>query len=171
MSEQVSPDPIEAQIRHLHEGVREIRTAVETLSADTFLEGLGNWSPRDIVAHLIGWNRYMVLGARQLLSGELPFYDADPGRDYCDVNARLVAKYPSSNQTELLAEHERAAAELATFLRSLAPDMWMGDTGVLLDGEELKIGEGVDELIEDHFHHSRQIHEWARGNRRHPSSS
>jgi len=167
MPEQETLDPIEAQIRHLRQEVREIRCAVEDLSADAFLGALGNWSPRDIVAHLIGWNRYMVLGSRQLLNGELPFYDVDPGEDYCDVNARLVAEYPSGNRSELLAEHEEAATELASFLRSLDPDKWMGGTGVLLDGEELTIRESVDELIEDHFHHHRQIREWAKSNRLH----
>ena len=51
---------IETQIKNLGEGAGEIREAVEELSEDAFVGPLGNWSPRDIVAHLIGWNRYSV---------------------------------------------------------------------------------------------------------------
>ncbi len=159
----MSTDTIETQIKSLGEGVREIRVAVEALSDDAFLGALGNWTPRDIVAHLIGWNRYCVRGAQQLLEGELPFYDVDPGEDYSHVNARLVAEYPSENRTELLTEHEKAARELAEFLRSLSEEQWSGGTGVLLEGEELTIRQNVDWLIEDHHHHSEQIRDLAKG--------
>ena len=163
MTESVTADSIEAQIERFFGGVRELSAAVDTLSPDAFLGPLGNWSPRDIVAHLIGWNRYAVLGAEQLLKGELPFYDKDPGEDYCNVNASLVAEYPSENRTELLAEHEKAASELALFLRSLSPQEWGRDSGVEFDGEALSIRETVDEIIEDHLYHSAQIRDWAAG--------
>ena len=160
----MSTDTIETQIKNLGEGVREIRVAVEALSEGAFLGPLGNWTPRDIVAHLIGWNRYYIRGTQQLLEGELPFYDIDPGENYSNVNARLVAEYPSENRTELLAEHEKAAHELAEFLRSLSEEQWSGSTGVLLEGEELTIRQNVDWLIEDHHHHSEQIRDLAKGN-------
>jgi hypothetical protein len=115
------------------------------------------------VAHLIGWNRYSVRGAQQLLSGELPFYEADPGENYSRVNARLVAEYLSENRTELVAEHEKAADELAEFLRSLSEEQWKGSTGVLLEGEEATIRQVVDWLIEDHHHHTEQIRDLAKG--------
>jgi hypothetical protein len=159
----MSTDTIETQIKNLGEGVREIRVAVEALSDDAFLGPLGNWTPRDIVAHLIGWNRYYIRGTQQLLEGELPFYDIDPGEKYSNVNALLVAEYPSENRTELLAEHEKAAHELAEFLRSLSEEQWSGGTGVLLEGEELTIRQNVDWLIEDHHHHSEQIRDLAKG--------
>jgi len=157
----MSTDTIETQIENLGEGVRDIRAAVEALSEAAFLGALGNWTSRDIVAHLIGWNHYYVRGLQQLLQGELPFYDIDPGDDYSNVNARLVAEFPSESRTELLAEHEKAAHELAEFLRSLSEEQWSGSTGVLLEGEELTIRQYVDWLIEDHHHHSEQIRDLA----------
>jgi len=158
----MNSDSIETQIKNLSEGVRQIRVAVEALPDDAFLGALGNWTPRDIVAHLIGWNRIYVRGARQLLEGDLPFYDIDPGKDYCHVNARLVAEYPAENRTELLADHEKAAHELAEFLRSISEEQWSGGTGVLLEGEELTIRQNVDWLIEDHHHHSEQVRDLAK---------
>ena len=159
----MSPDTIETQIKNLGEGVREIRVAVEALSDAAFLGPLGNWTPRDIVAHLIGWNRYYIRGTQQLLEGELPFSDRS-GTHMCRyVRTLLVAEYPSENRTELLAEHEKAAHELAEFLRSLSEEQWSGGTGVLLEGEELTIRQNVDWLIEDHHHHSEQIRDLAKG--------
>ena len=140
-----------------------MRVAVEALSDDACLGPLGNWTPRDIVAHLIGWNRYSVRGAQQLLEGEPPFYDIDPGENYSNVNARLVAEYPSENRNELVAEHAKAADELAEFLCSLSEEQWKGSTGVLLEGEEATIRLVVDWLIEDHHHHTEQIRDLAKG--------
>jgi len=154
-------EPIETQIHRLREGVRNLRTAVEALTPDAFLSELGNWSPRDIVAHLIGWNRYVVRGSKQLLKGELPFYDVDPGEDYSSVNARLVAEYSSESRGELLTELEQSATELASFLRSLSPHDWRRDSGVTHQGEALTVGDTVADLVGDYFHHSEQIHEWA----------
>ena len=154
-------EPIETQIHRLREGVRDLCSAVEALTPDAFLAPLGNWSPRDIVAHLIGWNRHVVRGSRQLLEGELPFYDVDPGEDYSTVNALLVAEYPSESRGELLTELEQAATELARFLRSLSPDDWRRDSSVRHQGEALTIRGTVADLIEDYFHHSEQIRQWA----------
>ena len=159
----MSTDTIETQMKSLAEGVRELRVAVEALSEDAFLGPLGNWTPRDIVAHLIGWNLYYIRGTQQLLDGELPFYAIDPGENYSNVNARLVAEFPSTNRTELLAEHGKAAHELAEFLRSLSEEQWRDSTGVLLEGEEVTIRQTVDWLIEDHHHHSEQIRDLAKG--------
>jgi hypothetical protein len=159
----MSTDTIETQIKNLGEGVREIRVAVEALSDEAFFGQLGNWTPRDIVAHLIGWNRYYIRGSQQLLEGEFPFYAIDPGENYSKVNARLVAEFPSTNRTELLAEHEKSTHELAEFLRSLSEEQWGDSTGVLLEGEEVTIRQTVDWLIEDHQHHSAQIRDLAKG--------
>ncbi len=158
----MSSDAIETQIEDLGEGVREIRAAVEALSGDAFLGALGNWTPRDVVAHLVGWNRYFIRGARELLEGEMPFYEDDPGEDYCHVNARLVAEYRSENRAEMLAEHDQSARELAEFLRSLSEKQWSGGTGVMFEGEELTIRQNVDWLIEDHHHHGQQIRDLAK---------
>jgi hypothetical protein len=73
---------IETQKRALEEAVDSFAALVEALDDETFVGPLGRWSARDIVAHLIGWNRYTVRGAKQIVEGELPFYDVDPGEDY-----------------------------------------------------------------------------------------
>ena len=157
----MSTATIETQIESLGDAVREIRVAVDALTDDAFLGALGNWTPRDVVAHLIGWNRYCVRGAQQLLEGELPFYDVDPGEDYCNVNARLLAEYPSEDRAELLAELKASAHELTEFLRSLSEERWSGGTGVRHEEEELTIRQNIDWLIEDHHHHSEQIRDLA----------
>jgi hypothetical protein len=151
---------IETQIANLGAGVEEFARCVDSLNEELFLEKGKRWSPRDIVAHLIGWNRYVIEGSKQLKRRELPFYDIDPGESYSNVNAVLVRDYSSTDKRELLDELHASAGELARFLESLNPGEWDRDYGVRHKGETLTIQGTVDELIRDYAHHRVQIEEW-----------
>jgi hypothetical protein len=83
---------VEDQIDQFEHCVEAFVASVTALDESLFRRDVNGWTPRDIVAHLIGWNRYKVLGAKQIMRGELPFYDVDPGPDYSKVNAALVSE-------------------------------------------------------------------------------
>ena len=103
---------IDAQISRLDQSVEGLAAAVASLDEELFLEKLNGWSSRDIVAHLIGWNRFVIQGSKQITRGELPSYDVDPGENYSKVNAKLIREYPSTDQRELLEELRSSAREL-----------------------------------------------------------
>jgi len=151
---------IEAQLRRLEKNRDDFHRCVSSLDERMFLTPISSWSPRDIVAHLVGWNRYLVEGADQIRRGELPFYDIDPGDNYAKVNAVLVRKYSSTNREELLDDLWASAQELQQFLRSLDPGEWDRDYGVRHGGATITIRNSVDELIDDYHHHREQIVKW-----------
>ena len=148
---------IEEQIDRLRQTVEGFAASVLKLSEEAFLTPLNGWSARDIVAHLIGWNRHVIQGGRQIQQGELPFYDLDPGEDYSKVNAALVQQYSSNDKQRLLDELRTSTRELKEFLQSLDEDGWARDFGVRHQGSVVTIRGTVDELIEDYDHHHRQI--------------
>jgi hypothetical protein len=148
---------VEAQTRELNAAVDDFVRLVEALDEKTLLGPLGRWSPRDVVAHLIGWNRYTVRGAAQIARGELPFYDVDPGEDYANVNQAHVRDYPSRLKEVLLAELRASAAELSEALSRLDPDTWSRDFGVRHKGQTVTIESTVNDLIVDYRHHREQI--------------
>jgi hypothetical protein len=150
---------IEAQVTRLDKNVDEFERCVSSLEERQFLTQVTRWSPRDIVAHLVGWNRYLVEGANQIRRGQLPFYDIDPGENYSKVNAVLIREYCSTNREELLDELRASAQQLRQFLRSLDPNEWDRDFGVRHHGA-VTIRSSIDELIEDYVHHRKQIVEW-----------
>jgi len=153
---------IEMQITKLDLSVGDLARCVTTLSEGLFLKKIYDWSPRDIVAHLIGWNRYIIKGSKQIKRRELPFYDIDPGNDYSKVNAVLVRQYSSGDRHELLEELHASAQELKQFLQSLDSSEWNRDYGVRHKGATITIQNTVDELIEDYDIHRKQIEEWAK---------
>jgi uncharacterized protein (TIGR03083 family) len=148
---------IEDPVRELDRAVAAFVELVGTLDEATFLGPLGRWSARDVVAHLIGWNRYTIRGAKQIVRGELPFYDIDPGEDYADVNREHVREYPSRVKADLLAELKASARELSEALSALDPDAWSRDFGVRHKGQTVTVRSTVDDLIVDYAHHAEQI--------------
>ena len=149
------------QITQLGVVVADFARCVHSLDEELFLETLGRWSPRDIVAHLIGWNRLIIEGSRQITRGELPSYDVDPGENYSKVNAKLIRQYPSTDRHELLEELRTSARELGQFLKTLDTDTWQRDFGVRHKDSIVTIRNTVEELIDDYDHHRQQIDEWA----------
>jgi hypothetical protein len=151
---------IEAQLSRLEKNLDDLCRCVSSLDERMFLRPIRQWSPRDIVAHLVGWNRYLVQGADQIKRGELPFYDIDPGDNYSNVNAALVRKYSSTSRDELLDDLRTSAQELQQYLRSLDTTEWDRDYGVRHAGAIITIRNSVDELIDDYQHHREQISTW-----------
>lgn len=137
--------------------VDEFTRTVASLSKELFLKKINHWSPRDILAHLIGWNRHLIRGCRQIKKGELPFYDIDPGENYSRINAGLIKKYSSQDREVLLSELQISAGELKQYLQSLDQREWNYDYGVTHQGAIVTIKNTVDDLISDYLHHKEQI--------------
>jgi len=153
---------IETQIAKFDQSIEDFVHCVASLNEELFLKRLNHWSPRDVVAHLIGWNRYTIDGSNQIRRGELPFYEIDPGEDCCKVNAVLILEYSSTDRQEMLDELQVSAQELKLFIQSLDSSEWSRDYGVRLKGAVITIQNTVDELIEDYDIHTERIKEWER---------
>lgn len=153
---------IETQIAKFDQSIEDFVHCVASLNEELFLKRLNHWSPRDVVAHLIGWNRYTIEGSNQIRRGELPFYEIDPGEDCSKVNAVLILEYSSTDRQEMLDELQVSAQELKLFIQSLDSSEWSRDYGVRLKGAVITIQNTVDELIEDYDIHKERIKEWAR---------
>ncbi len=148
---------IEDQIDQLEHCVKTFAGSVTALDERLFLSKVTGWTVREILTHLIGWNRHIVRGAKQILRCELPFYDVDPGSDYSKVNAALVREYGDTDRSPLLESLAASAGELTTFLRAIDPGEWDRDFGVRHKGETLTVKSTVDELIADYDHHRGQL--------------
>ena len=153
---------IKKQVDDLNRGVREFIGCIDLLPKSLFLKKMDGWAPRDVTAHLIGWNLYTIKGCQQLMRGELPFYFIDPGNDFCKVNALLVRKYDSKDKKKLLKQLHASMEKLKTFLITVEPADWETDFGVKYRGEIITIKNTVDALIFDFINHRQQIEKWTR---------
>ena len=78
------------QIENLNLNYQSFVRAVKDLAPEGFLKSLGDWTPRDIVAHMIGWNRITLAGCAELREGVEPFYLFDRNNDYRKVNVKFL---------------------------------------------------------------------------------
>lgn len=131
---------------------------IASLPEELFLAPIDAWTPRDVLAHLIGWNRLTVEGATLLMQGELPPYFADVGDDFAAVNAVSVRTYASRDRGELLAELDTSLEELRRFLGKLSPAEW--EVGVPYGRYRITVGNSVQGLTNDYVLHREQIERW-----------
>ncbi len=92
----------EADLQVLQRAFETFTACVAVLSAPLFLRPCTPWAPRDVAAHLIGWNYYTRTGCEQIRQGTLPFYFADAGEDFRHVNANSVQTYASPEKRALI---------------------------------------------------------------------
>jgi len=95
-----------------------------------FLRSIKDWTPRDIVAHLVGWNHNILTGCEQIMAGSIPFYHSDALNDYRNLNAEFIARYKSTDRVTLLRELAQGKDELASYLSKVSELDWDKDFGV-----------------------------------------
>ena len=152
---------IEDTVTRLQASADAFENCVVALPDEVFLRRFSEWSPRDVLAHLIGWNDYTLIGCRQIRNGEAPFYLSDELNDFSTVNAASVQQYSSQDKQLLLGELERSLQALLGFLRALDPADWGREHGAHDDlGRPEMIRAHVEALIADYVGHRREIERW-----------
>lgn len=144
----------------LREAVARFAESVERLPEEAFLREVDGRSPRDIVAHLIGWNRYTVQAHEELGRGDLPACLADPGEDFAKVNALSMERYSSRDRAELLGELRASAEELDRLLASLPPEELDDNHGVTWHGRPVTVAWLASAVRHDFEEHRREIENW-----------
>ena len=153
-------DPTD-DIQRLRSSIDAFARRVSALAPDAFLRPHSEWSPRDVTAHLIGWNTYSLAGCRDILRGVAPSYLADAAHDFRTVNAAAVRRYSSDDKETLLAELRATADALLDYRMTLAADDWERDTGLREpDGRPLLVRNDVIALTADYDGHAHEIASW-----------
>ena len=135
---------------------------MRSLTEEHFLSPMNGWAPRDVVAHLIGWNRLMIQASKSILAGEQPAYYSDAPNDYRNINASFVKEHPSRSKEELLHELHSSMRDFDSFVASLPGAELSSDHGVMhYSGQPATVGKIMGSLASDYEQHTRQIREWA----------
>ncbi len=151
-------DPRDKQLANLVIACAAFMETMRNLSAEDFLKSLGDWTPRDITAHLIGWNRITLVGCGELREGVEPFYFYDGTNDYRKVNAKFFTQFPSTDKDELLQEIASTKDALVAYLKTVPESEWELDTGIVhYRKDPATIARCVDSLIRDYRKHMEEI--------------
>lgn len=149
-----------ARLFALEEVFARFRACADALPSGRFLERMNGWSPRDVTAHFIGWNRYTIEGCREILRGVCPSYLEDESNDFSTVNRDSVERYASSDRVELLGELDASFDDLKAFLLALPDSQWGEDFGVRFKGHVITVENSVEGLRIDYDRHREAIETW-----------
>lgn len=150
------------ETERLRASIETFAACVAALPAHTFLRTVTAWSPRDVVAHLIGWNVQTLEGCRDLLQGTMPAYFRDAEHDFEHVNAASVQRY-DMRERDVLLDHLRSTADaLLGYLEALTPQEWDRASGVWeADGQQASIRGEIAALTADYLGHAQEVAAWA----------
>ncbi len=145
----------------LRKSYQDFVNLILTLSNAQFLFPMNGWAPRDVVAHLIGWNGLMIEASSSILAGKPPSYYYDAPNDYSTINAGFIKKYPSWSKQELLAELKSSLDRLEAFVLNLPGEELLAHHGVHhYSGDPATVSRIITSLAGDYQYHTRQINEW-----------
>ena len=146
------------QLEEFDQAFEHFVQVVHALSPTRFLSSLGDWTPRDILAHLVGWNRNTLVGCQQIQSGLPPFYHVDGPNDYRSLNAEIIARFNSIDRPALLRELVKGRDLLVSYLEGVDEHDWSRDFGVPhYRGGPATIGRAIESLTHDYINHAAEI--------------
>jgi len=146
------------QLSDLEAAFQAFVNTLQGLSREDLLRSLGDWTPRDIVAHFIGWNRITLVGCAELREGVEPFYFHDGTNDYRVVNAGSFRRYSSLDAGTLLSEMAATMRALVSYLTTVPDAEWDADTGIVhYRSGPATPARCVDSLIRDYRKHRDEI--------------
>ena len=95
----------DALLREMDAGFAGLLDAVDGLSEEQMTRvWYGDWSVRDILAHVAGWHREEIAMLERMARGERPVPESADYTDDDAWNARFVAKWRAASAGEVLAE-------------------------------------------------------------------
>ena len=147
----------------LKRAYQDFYDGILSLPEALFTSSMNGWSPRDVVAHLIGWNRHMIAASTAILAGETPAYYADAPNDYKNINAGFVAQHASHSKVELLLQLESSMDEFDQYILALPPVELEASHGVVhYSGRPATVAGIIASLAGDYQSHTSQVIEWSR---------
>jgi hypothetical protein len=145
----------------INNAYQDFVNVILSLSYEQFLTPLYEWTPRDIVAHLVGWNSLMIESSQAILAGKPPAYYDDMPSNYSHINAGYTTKFSSQSKEELLGQLKSSMEGFEAFILSLPDEELEADHGIRhYSGVPATVGKIIASLAGDYEYHTQQIREW-----------
>jgi hypothetical protein len=122
---------------------------------------LGEWSAKELLAHLVGWDYTNIAATKSILSGELPEFYSHHDRDWASYNAFLVERHKTEDYAELLHSVEASHRALVDLLGTVPADEFEKDRGLRYKRYKVTIARLLQAEAEDEEEHYRQIKAFA----------
>jgi uncharacterized protein (TIGR03083 family) len=144
-------------LKNVETEYQNLQDAVKGLDNDQMAQRwLDGWSAKDILAHVLGWERNMVLWLGRMANGERPVPEGTDLSDPDAWNAKFALEFAPISGSTILATWQQVHAN---FLRAAdaLPDDRFGEK----DGKPMTANRMLADNGSEHYkEHSAQILEW-----------
>lgn len=114
----------------------------------------GKWSVRDIVAHMMLWDRYFLEGAIQPIADQKEITTSE--LDFDEFNKRAVDYAKTKSKEEIIGEAIKYRREILSLLKSFTNENFM-KAHEDADGNPFTIHQYVNDFIWHDQHHIGQM--------------
>ncbi len=112
------------------EAFRRLLEVVARVPEDRLGEKLETATPRDLLTRLVGWNRLVLDGCRNLSRGDGPAYFSESESEDTQLLAEAVRQVGSLDRKRLTEELTTSKEMLSAYLSGLEPSEWNRDRGL-----------------------------------------
>lgn len=118
---------------------------------------IGEWTVKDLIAHLVGWDFTNLAAIREILDGEYPSFFQFYDKDWRSYNASLVKQYKIEPFPDLMAEIQDSHHQLVTFLEALPSEQVISGKSRSPSGRTMSIRSLLHFEARDEQEHTHQV--------------
>ena len=147
---------------HLMQAFDEAREKMRAAlpGIDTHMEIYPNWTIKEMLAHLAGWDDATIIALRAFSAGQAPPLLALRGIDF--YNAQTVAERADLKYEQIVQEWELVREQLKAILNDL-PAERLGDKLVSTWGPIMTVARLVAIMADHEEEHAAVVHELGKG--------
>ncbi len=147
--------------------IARLLAAVAALGLERFDRPVvGEWSAKDVLAHIAAWDRALARGMQELLAGRRPEFASYVEDEF---NARTIEVSRHRSFADVLADVKQAHAALVEALEHVTDQQWGGGSAYTWDnGAPMTIASVFDYRYKGETHyagHAAEIETWSHSRR------
>lgn len=139
-------------IRDLKESHQRLLNALEKVPDEGKI--CGDWTKKELMAHIAGWYEEGVKGTPQILRGEKPVSFRMSINGY---NKRSVEKRKNKTQTEILSEMKILHQQFIKLIKKLDEKQITGYYGTILRGKPINVLWIINEAVSHDNEHAKEL--------------
>ena len=144
-------------LKNVESEYQNLLQAVDGLDNDQMAQPwLDGWSVRDILGHVLGWEREMIMMLGRMANGERPVPE---GRDYSDPdawNAKFASEFTPISASTVIATWKQAHMNFVKAANALPDDRFGEQDGKPKTANRMLADNGYQHYKE----HTAQILDW-----------
>lgn len=118
---------------------------------------IGEWSVKDLIAHLVGWDITNLKAVQEILAGRRPTFFQYYDKDWRSYNAQLVSRYKVEPFADLVSAVEASHQEFIAFLEACSAEEIAQGKARTSSGRTITIRNLLRAEADDERQHALQV--------------